>query len=257
MNLDLRGKAAIVTGASRGIGAAIAIELGAEGCDVALAARSREGLDATAKQLPTRTLVHSADLRTLAAPAELVEASLAAFGRIDLVVCNAGTAQRGDFLTLPETAWDDGFSLKFHAHRRLVAAAWPHLVKSRGSVVFISGVGGRTPSAEFTIGGSVNAAILALSKALAERGLDDGVRVNVLSPGGIATERLHKRIATLREKEGLSAAEAEARLLEDLGTRRFGDPKDVAAMVAFLASGRATHVQGALIALDGGQTKTI
>lgn len=260
MELGLKGKVALVTGASRGIGAAIAVELAAEGCDLALAARSAEGLNATAARAAhpgLRTLRHAADLREPAAPAAFVEASLAAFGRIDVVVCNAGATKRGDFLQLTEEDWADGFALKFHAHRRLLAAAWPHLVRAGGAAVLIGGVGGRTPGAEFAVGGSVNAALLSLAKALAERGIADGVRVNVVNPGGIATERLALRVRALAERQGLQEAEARKRMAAELGIARFGEPEEIAALVAFVASPRAAYLQGALLDADGGQTRTL
>src|SRR5689334_6085638 len=165
MELGLEGKVAIVTGASRGIGAAIAVELAQEGCEVVLTARTREGLEATASRIEKahrRALVHVADLRDPAAPAELAKTAVKAFGRVDLVVCNAGATKRGNFTALTDEDWADGFALKFTAHRRLVSAAWEDLARAKGSILFISGIGGRTPGAEFTIGGSVNAAILSL-----------------------------------------------------------------------------------------------
>jgi 3-oxoacyl-[acyl-carrier protein] reductase len=189
MELGLGGKVAIVTGASRGIGAAIAAELAREGCDLAIAARSRDGLEATAGRIAEagrQALVHAADLREEAAPAALLEATMARFGRIDLVVCNAGATKRGDFLELSEADWADGYALKFTAHRRLARAAWPQLRQSSGSIVFIVGIGGRTPGAEFAVGGSVNAALLSLAKALTDKGIRDGIRVNVVNPGSVA-----------------------------------------------------------------------
>src|SRR5436309_2810916 len=181
MELGLEGKVAIVTGASRGIGAAIARELAREGCRLVIAARSTDALEEVASELRANgrgALVHAADLRAPEEPARLVRAALAAFGRIDVVVANAGATKRGDFLRLTDDDWADGFALKLFAHVRLIRAAWPHLVEARGSVLAIAGAGGRTPGAEFAIGGAVNAGLLSLAKALAARGLADDVQVN-------------------------------------------------------------------------------
>jgi 3-oxoacyl-[acyl-carrier protein] reductase len=260
MELGLEGKVAVVTGASRGIGAAIAAELAREGCDAVLAARTREGLEATAARVAEagrRALVHAADLREPAAPAALVEEAIARLGRIDLVVCNAGATKRGDFAELSDEDWADGFALKFSAHRRLVRAAWPHLARAKGTVVFISGIGGRTPGAEFTIGGSVNAAILSLAKALTDKGIDDGVRVNVVNPGSVATDRLKARIAAFVRQHGVDEAEARRRMVRAAGAAGFGEPEDIAGLVAFIASRRGRFLDGAIIDMDGGQTKTI
>lgn len=260
MQLGLDGKVVLVTGASRGIGAAIARELAAEGCDLALAARSADGLEETARQvraLGRRAFVCPVDLRAADAPARFAEAAQAELGRIDGVVCNAGSTQRGGFLELGEEAWEDGFALKFTAHRRLLRAAWPHLVQSRGSVVLIAGVGGRTPGAEFAIGGSVNAALLSLCKVLAERGLADGVRVNTINPGNVRTDRLMVRIRTLAQRQGISEEAAARELTSRLGSLRVGEPEDIAAWVAFTLSPKGGYLNGALIDVDGGQTKTI
>jgi 3-oxoacyl-[acyl-carrier protein] reductase len=260
MELGLRGKVAIVTGASRGIGAAIAAELAAEGCDVALAARTREGLEATAGRVAEagrQALVHVADLRETATPADVVEAAIARFGRLDLVVCNAGATKRGDFLALSEEDWADGYALKFTAHRRLARAAWPHLAGAAGTLIFIVGIGGRTPGAEFAIGGSVNAALLSLAKALTDKGIAEGVRVNVVNPGAVATDRLKIRIRALAQRLGIGEEEARAQMVKDSGAAGFGEPEDIAALVAFAASPRGRFLNGAIIDMDGGQTKTL
>ena len=103
-------------------------------------------------------------------------------GRLDLLVNNAGATKRGDFLALSDSDWADGFALKFFGAMRLSRAAWPHLCSSSGTIVNIVGIGGRTGQAEFAIGGAVNAALLNLTKVLADRGVKDGVRVNAINP---------------------------------------------------------------------------
>jgi 3-oxoacyl-[acyl-carrier protein] reductase len=257
MDLQLTGKVGIVTGASRGIGRAIAEALAAEGMRLVLAARSAGELDALAAALPTECLTHPADLRDPEAPAALVGAAIARFGQLDLLVNNAGATKRGDFLALPDADWGDGFALKFFGAMRCSRAAWPHLQAARGSIVNIVGVGGRTASAEFTIGGSVNAALLNLTKALADRGVQDGVRVNAINPGSIATERLQVRIRTFAAERGLEAGAAAQELAQSMRIARFGQPDEIASAVAFLASDRAQYCQGAIIDLDGGQTRTL
>ena len=187
MDLGLSGKVAIVTGASRGIGRAIAQVLSAEGMRLVLAARSPEGLAATGAVLAGEFLSVVADLREPAAADAVVAAALARFGQLDALVNNAGATRRGDFIALSDDDWNDGFALKFFGAMRLCRSAWPSLCSSQGAIVNISGIGGRTGSAEFTIGGAVNAAVLNLTKALADRGQADGVRVNAINPGSIAT----------------------------------------------------------------------
>jgi len=259
MEMALTDKVAVVTGASRGIGAEIARELARAGCAMVLAARSGDELRARAAEIVAaggKALAHVADLREPEAPAALVEAAVAKFGRVDIVVANAGATKRGDFVTLSDADWQDGFALKFFSHMRLIRAAWPRLAASRGSVIIISGIGGRTPGADFAIGGAVNAALLAATKALADRGYPDGIQVNAINPGDIRTDRFAKRIKEAAVAQGVDEAEAERRQVAKDRTRRIGEPADIAGLVRFIASQRGSFLQGAIIDMDGGKTKT-
>lgn len=257
MDCQLTDKVAIVTGASRGIGRGIAEVLAGEGMRLVLVARSVELLDEVAKSCATECLVHMADLREAEAPAAVIAATIARFGRIDLLVNNAGATQRGDFLKLSDGDWSDGFALKFFGAMRCCRAAWPYLQASQGAIVNIAGVGGRTASAEFTIGGSVNSALVNFTKALADRGVKEGVRVNAINPGAITTERLQIRLKTLAAEQGIEPAAAARRMAESLGVERFGTAQEVARVVAFLASPAASYCQGAVIDVDGGQTRAL
>jgi 3-oxoacyl-[acyl-carrier protein] reductase len=257
MDLQLSGKVAIVTGASRGIGRAIARTLAAEGMRLVLVARSRESLAEAAAPLGEDGLVQAVDLRDPDAPAAVVAAAVARFGRLDLLVNNAGATKRGDFMALPDADWDDGFSLKFFGAMRGCRAAWPHLQATSGSIINIIGIGGRTPTAEFTIGGAVNAAMSNLTKALADRGVRDGVRVNAINPGGIATDRLQLRLREYAAEHRIDLAEAQAQMARTFGVARFGEPDEIGRVVAFLASPQAAFCHGTILDVDGGQTRTL
>ena len=257
MDLKLAGKVAIVSGASRGIGRAIAQTLAAEGMKLSLAARSKDQLEDLATSLKTDCLIQAVDLREPSAAAAVVDATLKQFGTIDLLVNNAGATKRGDFFELTDADWADGFSLKFFGGMRLSRAAWKSLIASKGTIVNIIGVGGRTGNADFTIGGSVNAAGRLLTKALADRGVKDGVRVNAINPGFIKTERLTVRVKSFAEEQKLPLDQAEAQLAKATGVARFGEPSEVAAAVAFLASPVCGYCHGALLDIDGGQTRTL
>src|SRR5690349_12412664 len=212
MTRPLKGKTSIVTGASRGIGRAIALRLAAAGSNVVLTARDRPWLDAAvaeARRLGVEAGAIGLDLREADSGKRVVDFAVSRFGRLDIVVNNAGATKRGEFLELTDEDFADGFALKYFGAVRLTRAAWLHLKAASGSVVFISGAGGRTPGAQFTIGGSVNAALLSLTKALADRGLRDGVQVNAINPGTIRTARYSARLAALAKERGLNSDAAE------------------------------------------------
>ena len=257
MDLQLRGKVAIVTGASKGIGRAIAQMLASEGMRVAAVARSRDDLVSLASPLGDLCLVQAVDLMKPDAPAEVVSATMTRFGRLDLLVNNAGATKRGDFLTLSDQDWAEGFALKFFGAMRCCRAAWPHLQAHRGSIVNIVGIGGRTGTAEFAIGGAVNAALLNLTKVLADRGVRDGVRVNAINPGGIKTDRLVTRLKSFAAEHNVELDQAEQQMAHTLGVARFGQPEEIARLVAFLASPQAAFCQGSIVDADGGQTRTL
>ena len=257
MDLLLPNKVAIVTGASRGIGKAIAETLSAEGMKVVLVARSKAELESLATSFSNECLVQAVDLREPDSANRVVASTIEKFGKLDLLVNNAGATKRGDFLTLTDDEWMDGFALKFYAAVRLSRAAWTHLIESKGSIINIIGIGGRTGSAEFTIGGTVNAALMNLTKALADRGVKDGVRVNAINPGSIATERLQIRIQNYAKTNNISLEEATKRMPRDMKIERFGKPAEIAHAVTFLASPQAAYIQGAILDVDGGATRTL
>jgi len=255
--VSLDAKCAIVTGASRGIGRAIALRLAREGASVMATARDQDALDGLVRETGGRAAAVALDLRQPGASGRLVEAALAAFGEIDIVVNNAGATRRGEFEQLSDEDWTDGFALKFFGAVRLTRAAWPHLKRRSGSVVNIAGVGGRTPGAEFAVGGSVNAALLSFTKALADAGIRDGVQVNAINPGPVRTGRLARRLAARASETGASLDEAARDFIREAGITRIGEPDDIAGLVAFVVSPAGRLLQGALIDMDGGQTKTI
>ena len=257
MDFGLSGKVALVTGASRGIGEAIATALAHEGVRVCLAARDEVRLNEVAGRLGTDTLVYAGDFRQPSVPQAAVAAAVAHFGGLDILVNSAGATRRGDFFTLTDDDWQDGFALKFHGAVRTTRAAWPHLKARSGSIVNIIGIGARAGKAEFTIGGSVNAAVLNFTKAMADIGVTDGVRVNAINPGHIATDRLLRNFDRLAKLHGTSTEEAAAVLLAECRTARFGRPEEIAAAAVFLASKQASFVHGSLIDVDGGENRAL
>jgi len=155
MELGLNGKVALVTGSSRGIGRGTALALAAEGCDVMLTGRDGNALEEVAAEiraLGRRAAIAVLDLRAGDGPEALIAALKREFGGLDILFNNAGTTRRGDFFTLTDADWEEGYALKFFAHVRLTRLAWPLLKERRGSLIAMGGTSGRKPHADFTIG---------------------------------------------------------------------------------------------------------
>jgi len=259
MQLELSGKTAIVTGGSRGIGAAIAAERAREGVGLCLVASDPARLERTAADLRQAgagtVLCCAADLRDPQAADKVIGTALSGLGRLDILVNCAGATKRGDVFALSDADWQDGFALKFHGSVRMTRSAWPRLRETGGAVLNIVGVAAHTPTAEFAIGGAVNVALLHFTKAMADIGRTEGVRVNALSPGRIRTDRLAYNIESLASSRGISVEQAQAELLRECGIQRFGTPQEVAAVAAFMVSPRASYMQGTLVDVDGGETR--
>ena len=260
MELGLQGKIALVTGSSRGIGRGTALALAAEGCDVMLTGRDEKALEEVAAAIRAkgrRAAITVLDLRENGAPEKLVAAVRREFGGLDILFNNAGTTKRGDFFALTDADWEEGYALKFFAHVRLARAAWPLLKERHGSIIAIGGTGGRKPTEEFTIGSSVNAAVAAFSKCLADRGKRDGVQVNCIHPSMVETDRLWRRIKAEMDRTGWPEQKAREEMCKAFGITRFGKVDDVADMIAFLVSSRGSWMHGATIDLDGGEIPTL
>jgi NAD(P)-dependent dehydrogenase (short-subunit alcohol dehydrogenase family) len=260
MQQGLKDKVSIVTGASRGIGRAIAGRLASGGSTVVLTARDQQLLESAAAEIRAAGGTAEAialDLRQADSGERAAQFAIDRFGRIDIVVNNAGATKRGEFLELTDDDFADGFALKYFGAVRLTRACWTHLKAATGSVVFISGAGGRTPGAQFTIGGSVNAALLSLTKALADLGLRDGVQVNTINPGTIRTARYTTRLNALAKERGLDPAAAEREYIKNAAIARIGEPEEIAAMVELIVGPEGKMFHGALIDMDAGSTKTI
>jgi NAD(P)-dependent dehydrogenase (short-subunit alcohol dehydrogenase family) len=255
---EFKDKVVVVSGGSRGIGRGVALAFAREGAQTVLASSSPAHLDAAAKAIVAaggrEPLTVAGDLRTPAACEEVFARTRARFDRCDILVNSAGATKAGAFLDLPDADWIEGFALKFFGCVRLTRLFWPLLKAAEGHVVNIVGGASRSPSAEFLIGGSVNAAMANFSKGLSHLGKRDGINVNVIHPGATETERSLRLLEQRSAASGRSVDELRAENLARSNIRRMGTPEDIAELALFLCSERARHIQGTAIAVDGGAT---
>ena len=255
---EFEGKVVVVTGGSRGIGRAIAVAFAREGAQTVLAAANEanlaEGAEAVAAAGGPEAMTIAGDLRTLDACEQVFEKVERRFKRCDVLVNNAGATRGGNFFELPDTAWTDGFALKFFATVRLTKLFWPLLKASHGSIVNIIGGAARTPGPDFLIGGAVNAAMGNFAKGLTALGNRDDVNVNVIHPGQTQTDRVEQLFQQFAKAQNKTVDQVRAESLAKSGLRRIGTPEDIAALAVFLCGASARHIHGTAIAVDGGGT---
>jgi 3-oxoacyl-[acyl-carrier protein] reductase len=258
--VTLLARTVIVTGAGRGIGRATAIRLARDFEHVVLVSRTRVELAESAervRQVGARAHIVDLDLRAAAGADVVIRAALEASGRIDALVNIAGAVTPADLFDMTDAQWDDGFALKFHGARRLTIAAWPELKKAQGSVILTSGATSLEPKAPLAAIGTVNSAVNALAKAFAHRGIADGVQVNSVLPGPVLTDRRHAMVKSLAETRGLNFEEAARRFADDAGISRFGQPEEIADLIAFIVSPAARWMTGSSVRMDGGEAQAI
>lgn len=249
MELGLEGRVAVVTGASRGIGRAVAEALLAEGCEVVAVSRSGDGPGSPV----------AADVTDPAAAAPIVSTCLERHGRLDVLVNNAGGAEPRPFAQLTDADWQRSFELNFFAAVRMAAAcAPPMLEQGWGRMVHVASVSGREPDHRFAPYSAAKAALLNWSTSLSRAHAAQGLLSSCVVPGITLTELVAQNASATSQRLGISADEVMARQLDQHGVAagRFGDPEEVAAAVVFLASEAASWVSGATLEVDGGTLRS-
>ncbi len=261
MDLGLAGKVAVVTGGSRGIGFAAAKALAGEGAQAVLVARDPDRLERACAELAAAgsgtAWAVPADLSQPGGEREAVERILARHGRIDVLVNSAGSALGGDFCALSEEDWQHSLALKFHGSVRMMRAVVPAMrAQGGGRIVNVVGSAGRQPEARQLPVAAANAALLAVTRGLADELGPDGIVVVAVNPGVTRTERFDRRMKRLAAASGRDEEEVrrafEAELIAHTPLGRLGEAEDLGQWIAFLASGRARHFTGGSITVDGG-----
>ena len=252
MELGLKGKVAVVTGGTEGIGKATALKLAQEGAKVAICARRAELLDKTADEIRktgAEVLAVAADMSKAADIERFMKAVIERFGRLDILVNNAGTSARGKFLEVDDATWSADLELKLFGAIRCTRLAVPHMKKQGGGrIVNITISSAKQPGAQSMPTSVSRAAGLALTKALSKEYAADNILVNTVCIGKIKSGQHERRI----KNEGLNADEYYAKTAKEIPLGRVGESAEVANVITFLVSDAASYVTGSSINLDGG-----
>jgi 3-oxoacyl-[acyl-carrier protein] reductase len=262
MELELKGKVALITGASRGIGRAVALALAREGVEVALCSRKATDLEDAAARVRQATSMQAlcvpGDLSTLAGVTAAVEATRHRFGRIDILVNNAGAIRGGDFLEIPDAQWSEDWSLKLLGYIRMARAVFPLMqAQGGGRICNVVGAAARNPMPAYLTGGAANAALINFTKGLADLGGPSKILVTAVSPAATATERWDDMIKERSTATGRSTDDLQAEAAKAYALGRIASPEDVADLVAFLVSARASFLTGICVTVDGGATRGV
>jgi 3-oxoacyl-[acyl-carrier protein] reductase len=260
VDLGLQDRAAIVTGASRGIGRQVAVGLAAEGCRVLLCARDPDALAAVAAELDGAGVAMPVDITDPTAADAVVAECQRVFGRVDIVINNAGAAVAKPLAELTASDWQVGLDVNFLAAARLSVAAAPVMRAARwGRLVHVASISGREPDPLFAPYSAAKAALLNLSTALSQAFAQDGVLSSCVVPGVTITELVEANALASADRSGATVDEVMARMLakHDVAAGRFGTPEEVAAAVVFLASEQASWITGATLEVDGGTLRSV
>jgi 3-oxoacyl-[acyl-carrier protein] reductase len=262
MDLGLCHKVALVAAGSRGLGRAVAEELAAEGASLVLCARDSRTLDETAA-----AIAKSSNAHVLALPADVtvtddikrvVDAGIDRFGRIDILVTNAGGPPAGRFEQVTHEQWEDAIRLTLFSAIELTRQVLPGMKERRwGRILNITSIAVKQPVENLLLSNSLRAGLTGFARTLANEVAADGVTVNNIMPGYTRTERLDELAQMMAEKQGISADEFRGKWEKEIPMGRLGEPREFAALAAFLVSERASYITGTSIQVDGGWIKSL
>ncbi len=262
MDLGFAGKVALVTGASRGLGRAVAELLAVEGAAVALAARDPETLEAAARDIRERSradvLFQPTDVTREDEVSALVDRVIDRFGRLDVLVANAGGPPASRFETTELSDWRSGIDLSLLSTILLCRSVVPHMKEQHsGRIVAVTSISVKQPVEGLILSNTARAGVVGLMKTLSNELGPFGIGVNVVCPGYTRTDRLVELASRLSEQEGVAPEAIYARWTSQIPMGRLGEPSEFASVVAFLCSDRASYVTGTCLQVDGGAVKGV
>lgn len=262
MDLELRGKNALLTGASSGIGFSVARTLLGEGANIVICSRKNENLESAKNALksdfPEATIyTFQADTSKKEDVERLIEYSHETLGTIDMVLNNTGGPPAGDFMSINENQWEDGFQTLLMSTVRLIRSVIPYLSSGDSSLVSVLSRSAKEPLPNLVLSNTFRPAIAGLAKTLSIELAPLGIRINNVCPGTVSTPRQEYLMNTRAKREGKEPDSIKSGIEKGIPLGRIGSPEEIASMIAYLFSPRASYITGQTILVDGGSVKSI
>jgi len=258
MDLGLKGKVAMVAGASKGLGFAVAKALAAEGAIVSMSSRNEAAIEAAAARLGGETFAMAVDVKSAADIQKWATTTIEKFGGVDLLLCNGGGPPAGPSLSFDDAAWQEAANLLLFSTLRMIRAAVPSMTSRGGGAILVSTSSSvKEPIPNLGLSTVLRASVSALAKTLALELAPSKIRVNQIVPGRLDTDRVRELDQINGQKQGISAADAKAKSLTAIPMSRYGEPDEFGRVGAFLLSDAASYMTGATVQVDGGQIKSV